>query len=153
MNDAWAEYVEALGALARAPETAHSKRYRIDERETQAMCAADASLRSVVAQRGELELRARRLDELVSTMLADNGIAGGKPVLPVRVPRPTTIGAALEECDRMECQVRHDVERLQAARAAPRPPVPTAPQDWRPYALSGVAVLAFLVLVVVMSTL
>jgi hypothetical protein len=147
MSDTWAEYVEALGVMARAPAAARARRERIDAAAARTMRAADEDLRPVVARRAELERRAREVESLLQALLTEQRVPAEGPSLPPRIPVPATMREALDTIDRVERQVRDDTERLETARRLADLPEPTR-RRW-PYLLAGTAALALLAIILV----
>lgn len=112
----WDEYAEALGNLARAPEAARRRREQISAQEQHERQTPDDRLRAAVQAEEQLEERLRRLDALIRQTMHDRDIESEGPVADVDLPTPASVPDAHAVIDRIEDQLRSDVDSLETAR-------------------------------------
>jgi hypothetical protein len=143
VSDPWAEYLEALRVLDRAPAAARARQDRIEAEAERATEAADAALRSAVSRRETVERRIRELDERIRKVLAEECPPADGPASPVRLENPSTAAEALDTIDRVEQQFHDDLEHLLAARR-----LAARSTAWRWYALAAAAALVIATVVV-----
>lgn len=113
---AWAEYVDALRALSRAPAAGEDRRRRIEDEQAAARGEADDRVQAVDLATERLEAQVEQVRAAVERTMTEAELAAEGPVAPVTLPEPESIVEARGTLTRLERQLAEDERGLAEAR-------------------------------------
>ncbi|MGH3099094.1 MAG: hypothetical protein ACRDMV_24170 [Streptosporangiales bacterium] len=115
-NKAWEVYVAAMRTLAETPAVREASQRRAGEHAAGQRASADGRVTTAERTGRQLAERKTRIDELAHRATIAHGLVADGAVLDVPAPQPESAKAAVALIDRVERQLRDDLDALDRAR-------------------------------------